>query len=195
MAKEPEKHRSSVGRDGRSRAFAKPGERTLAVHHDPNIARRGDLPDATAHAMGHRGHPVGAVVGGKTVRAPGALDIQPRAGAPKAMHPVSVHNGMHSRQIAGAGVGGMGHPGAVVDGGQVTTSAAAAPMADHYGGALPKSRPSVGVAFGMRDRAHDAPHGGSPFKDASGRKAHADAKHAENVELGRQVLAEALRSK
>jgi hypothetical protein len=195
MAREPNKHRSSVGHDGRSKAFAKPGERTLAIHHDPNVARRGDKPDATAHLMGHRGHPTGAVVGGRTVRTPGALDIQPRAGAPKAMHPVSIHNGMHSRQIAGAGVGGMGHPGAVVDGGQVTTSAAAAPMADHFGGALPKTTASPQASWGMRDRSDDAPHGGSPFKSAAGRQAHADAKHAAGTEIGRQVLKEALRSK
>jgi hypothetical protein len=195
MAKEPHKHRSSVGHDGRSRAFARPGEPSLAVHHDPNIARRGDKADATAHAMGHRGHPTGGVVGGQTVRNPGALDIQPRAGKPKAMHPVSLHNSATPRQIAAAGVGGMGHPGAVVDGGQVTTSSAAAPMADHYGGALPKSRPAVGVAFGMRDRKDDAPHGGSPFKDAAGRKAHAEGRHAESAAIGRQVLAEALRTK
>ncbi len=146
--------KAGTGHDGKSRAFAKPGEATMTAHHDPNEARRGDLPGAPAHALGHRGHATGAVVDGQTVRAPGALDIQPRQGTPKAMHPVATHVGMTSRQIAGAGIGGMGHSSAAVtDGGQVTTVSAAAPMADHYGGALPKSGRDVKVAQGMRDRS------------------------------------------
>jgi hypothetical protein len=72
------------------------GSDALHTHHRP--ARQHDMPDATAHDYaGHRGHPVGAVVNGKIVRAPGAVDIQPRGGKPKAHLNVSEHLGMRSR--------------------------------------------------------------------------------------------------
>jgi hypothetical protein len=58
-----------VGADGSHNAFAKAGEPTLAIHHDPNVAR------ATDHLHGD-----------KSIA---------RNGAPKRMHPVSVHSGMH----------------------------------------------------------------------------------------------------
>jgi hypothetical protein len=159
--------RSKIGVDhtGKSRAFAQPGEKTLAVHHDPGLARQHDKPDATAHLLGHRGHPTATVVDGKTVRDPRVLDIQPRAGAPKALHPVAPHVSTTPRQLAAAGKGGMGHgTAAVTDGGQtITTDAAAAPMQDHYGGALPKNhqpaKPSWGVPGGMGQGVdHDAAH-------------------------------------
>jgi hypothetical protein len=197
MANEPNKHRSSVGHDGRSRAFAKAGERTLAIHHDPNIARQGDLPDATAHERhGHRGHPVGAVVAGKTVRAPGALDIQPRSGAPKALHPVSLHNSTTPRQIAGMNAGGMAHPTALVDGGQtIADSAVASPThaTPLAAGALPKSRQDVGVAFGNRHRNSDQPHGGGVGENIV-RDGNPNDRHAMNRELGKRILAEATAS-
>jgi hypothetical protein len=120
--------------------FTKPGERGLTTHHDSRAARQYDAPGEPAHEKhGHRGHPVGDVVNGKIVHAPGALDIQPRAGKPKELPPVPYHVSTTARQIAAAGRGGMGHPGAAVtDGGQtITTSAAAAPMLDAYGGQLP----------------------------------------------------------
>ena len=189
---------TGIGRDGRSNAFAKPGERTFVAHHNPMDARQGDKPGEPAHALGHRGHPVGAVVGGETVRAPGALDIQPRQGAPKALHPVPYHVSTTARQIAGSGRGGMGHPGAVVDGGQVTTFAAAAPMADHYGGSLPKSRPDVSVTPGMRDRIDDPLHGSNvhahrPMTDqVAAHEAHANARHDVKKQLGRAIFDEAL---
>jgi hypothetical protein len=62
-----------VGLDGKHNAFAKSGEPTLAIHHDPNIAR--------AHDVG----------------------IAPRfmkPAAKKVMHPVSIHRGMTERQQA-----------------------------------------------------------------------------------------------
>jgi hypothetical protein len=190
---------TSIGRDGsRSNAFAKPGERTLATHHNPMDARQGDKPGEPAHALGHRGHPIGGVVGGETVRAPGALDIQPRQGAPKALHPVPYHVSTTARQIAGSGRGGMGHPAAVVDGGQVTTFAAAAPMADHYGGSLPKSRPDVSVKSGMRDRRNDPMHGSNPYsrlplvQQASAHDEHANTRHDVNKQIGRAIFDEAL---
>jgi hypothetical protein len=179
--------KAGTGHDGKSRAFAKGKEPTLSVHHDPNEARRGDLPGAPAHALGHRGHATGAVVDGQTIRAPGALDIQPRQGKPKAMHPVSLHNSVTARQITGAGRGGMGHSSAAVtDGGQVTTTAAAAPMADHYGGALPKSGTDAKVSWGNRDRADDKPHGVLTYREDT------NARHDHNKALGRAILDEAL---
>ena len=69
---------SGNGYDGTSNAFRQAGEGALAVHHDPNDARRGDV--------GVKGNPA-------------------RDGAPKRLHPVSVHNGMTERQRALAGMG------------------------------------------------------------------------------------------
>lgn len=140
-----------VGHDGKSRAFAQPGERTLAIHHAPGEARQHDKPDATAHALGHRGHPTATVVAGKTIRDPRALDIQPRAGAPKAMHPVAPHVSTTPRQLAAAGKGGLGHAtAAVTDGGQtIATSAAAAPLRHAYG-SIEKRRPDAKPAWGMK---------------------------------------------
>jgi hypothetical protein len=77
--------RSGAGHDGRSKAFVRPGERGLVVHHDPNVPRTHD---------------------GMQERASGNLA---RSGKPKAFHAVSVHKGMTDQQRAMAGVGGMGH--------------------------------------------------------------------------------------
>ena len=109
-----------VGADGSHNAFAKSGEPTLAVHHDPNEARKGD-------------HGVKGNIA--------------RDGAPKRMHPVSIHNGMTERQQA---LAGMGHANAT------------APDANP---ASPLSKEPQGKAFigkpvpatpGMRSRT--APH-------------------------------------
>jgi hypothetical protein len=80
MANEPHKNRSGVGHDGRSKAFAKPGEPALAIHHDPNIARQ------------HDRHMTDSVA---------------TRGKPKAMHPVALHNGMTAQQQK---MTGLGHP-------------------------------------------------------------------------------------
>lgn len=117
--------------DGKSRSFAKPGEASQAIHHDPNEARAGDVGIS-----------------------PGFM----KAAAPKAMHPVSVHSGMTARQQAGAGIGGMGHSTAAVsDGGQtIATSAAAAPLAHAYGDGIPKSRGASPISPGMVSKTRPA---------------------------------------
>jgi hypothetical protein len=113
-------------RDGTSRAFAKGNEPTLSTHHDPNEARAGDVGIA-----------------------PGFM----KPAARKAMHPVSVHNGMHPRAVAAAGLGGQGHGTATIDGGQtVVSSAAAAPIASAYGGGILKVRDAAKPAWGNRSR-------------------------------------------
>jgi hypothetical protein len=187
--------KTGIGRDGRSNAFARGNEKRLSVHHTND--RSMDKPGEPAHALGHRGHPIGGVVGGETVRAPGAFDIQPRQGASKALHSVPYHVSTTARQIAGSGRGGMGHPVAVVDCGEVTTFQAAAPMADHYGGALPKSH-DVAVTPGMRDR-HDDPmhrsnvHAHRPMLDqVAAHEAHANGRHEANKQIGRAIFDEAL---
>ena len=81
MANEPSKNRNGVGHDGKSRNLG-PGNPTVLVHHDPNVARASD---------------------GIQERASGNLA---RSGAPKAFHPVAVHGGMTERQI---GFDAMGH--------------------------------------------------------------------------------------
>src|ERR1700731_4171635 len=78
MAFQPDKHRAGVDHTGKSKAFAKPGEPPLAVHHDPTIARQGDR-----HMT----------------------DSIPTRGAPNRMHAVSVHNGMTERQREFKGMG------------------------------------------------------------------------------------------
>jgi hypothetical protein len=120
------RNKIGVGADGLHNAFAKSGEPTLAVHHDPNEARKGD-------------HGVKGNIA--------------RDGAPKRMHPVSVHNGMTRQQSDAAGLGGMGHATAVIDGGQkLATDAPAAPLAHAYGGGIPKVRNAAPVKPGMRSR-------------------------------------------
>jgi len=144
----------------------------LAVHHDPNVARLGDKPDASAHRHGHRGHSTGTVHDGRTVRAGGALDIHPRSGRAKMLTPVSIHGGMNTRQIAGASVGGLSHATAAVVGGTVTTDQAAAPLQHAYG-VLPKAQHDVKATFGQRSRTRD---------------------HARSKELGRAILDTATRN-
>jgi hypothetical protein len=78
------RNKIGVGHDGTHNAFAKRGEPVLAVHHDPNIARRAD-----------------AMHGDKSIA---------RSGAPKRLHPVSIHNAMTERQQA---LKGMQHANAV----------------------------------------------------------------------------------
>jgi hypothetical protein len=79
MAHEPNKHRAGVDHTGKSKAFAKPGEPALAIHHDPNIARQHDRP---------------------------MTDNIATRGAPKRMHPVALHNSATPQQRA---MRGMGH--------------------------------------------------------------------------------------
>jgi hypothetical protein len=103
------RYKIGVDETGKSRAFARKNEPTLAVHHDPNVARAHD-----------------ALHGDNSIA---------RKGAPKQFVPVSLHNGMTASQVKGAGIGGQGHATAVVSGGQkLDTSAAAAPLAHAYGG-------------------------------------------------------------
>jgi hypothetical protein len=147
--------------------FTKPGDRGLTTAHDPSIARSFDKPGEPAHERhGHRGHPIGGVTEGKTFRAPGAIDIQPRQGRAKESLPVPYHANVTSRQIAAAGKGGMGHPGAsVTDGGQtITTSAAAAPLENAYG--LPLSRKFRPAP--VSDAFKTAPAYGKPQQDVLG---------------------------
>ena len=93
----------------------------------------------TAHEYGHRGHPAGTVVDGKTVRPPAAADVQPRHGAPKRLYDATMaHGGMTDQQRAGAGLGGMGHAVAVVSGGQkIVASIGAVPNKDGSANLLP----------------------------------------------------------
>jgi hypothetical protein len=120
--------KTGTGRDGRSNAFAHGDEPTLGVHH-------------VSHGLGD--HVTGHAVPGNIAR----------DGAPKAVHGVPVHNGMKRQQIETAGVGGMGHPTATIDGGQsIPSSAAAAPLAHAYGGGLPKVRGPAPVGWNQKNR-------------------------------------------
>lgn len=132
----------------------------------------------TAHLHGHRGHPAGTVVDGRTVRAPAAADIQPRHGRPKFRYDSTLPNGgMTDRQRQGAGVGGMGHATAVVDGGQtIVSSAAAVPLRHAYGigadGVVPHPKLTGPVAIypGMRSRTNsNHPNDGPVAKGLNGR--------------------------
>lgn len=86
-----------------------------------------------------------------------SVDLKPHhlGVAPKikrAFTEATPHHGANtSRQIAGANAGGMGHGVTLIDGGQVIgTSAAAAPLADAYGGQVPKVRAAAPVSPGMK---------------------------------------------
>jgi hypothetical protein len=111
---------------GNSAAFAVGNEPTLAVHHSPGAAQ------AKAHLHGD--------------------NSIARAGKPKRFHDVGIHNGMKPQQVASAGLGGMGHGVAVIDGGQSIPSKAAAPLANAYGGMLPKVRGVAPVKSGMKNQ-------------------------------------------
>jgi hypothetical protein len=80
MAFQPTKSRAGVDHTGKSKAFAKPGEPALAIHHDPNIARQHDRP---------------------------MTDNIATRGKPKVLHPVALHNSATRRQVE---LKGMGHP-------------------------------------------------------------------------------------
>jgi hypothetical protein len=112
---------TGIGHDGRSNAFSKRGEATLAVHHDPNEARKGD-------------HGVKGNIA--------------RDGAPKRMHPVSVHNGMTERQQA---LAGMQHANAVAP-----DANPASPLTKEPQG---KNLKPVAVTPGMRNRTNAAHSG------------------------------------
>ena len=82
-----------------------------------------------------------------------APNIARDAGRGKDVHPIKVHGAMTDRQVAGAAMGGMGHPTAIVDGGQaVTANAAAAPLAHAYGSMLPKVRNAAPTAWNNKSR-------------------------------------------
>jgi hypothetical protein len=122
--------KTGTGADGASNAFARRNEPTLSKHH----ASHGNGDHVTGHAV------------------PGNVA---RDGAPKAVHDVPVHNAMKRQQIDTAGVGGMGHPTSVIDGGQsVSASSAAAPLAHAYGGGIPKAHVDRAspIKPGMRSR-------------------------------------------
>lgn len=112
--------------DGTSNAFAHPGEVTLTPHHSPGAARASD------HLHGD--------------------NSIARAGKPKRLADVSVHNAMTDRQRGGVNVGGMGHGVAINSGGEIIgTSSAAAPLPHAYG-TLPKVRGPAPVKEGMKNR-------------------------------------------
>jgi len=111
------------------------------------------------------------------------------AGRGKIVRPVPVHPASH--RVTGSNLGAP-----------TVTTLSAIPVADNPAVNDPTKpgKAFIGRAVGInpgtiRDRFDDAPNGGSPFTDAAGRKAHAEKRHAMNVEIGRQVLKEALRTK
>jgi hypothetical protein len=102
---------------------------------------------SNVHHVADRTHEFEAHKGGNIARA---------GGKPK-VSVVQVHGGMTKQQSDAAGLGGMGHATAVVDGGQkLATDAPAAPLAHAYGNVL-KTRPAAQVVPGMRSRTsqHD----------------------------------------
>jgi len=109
-----------VGRDGTHNAFARKGERTLAVHHDPNEARKGDS------------------------GVPGNIA---RDGAPKRMHPVSIHRNMTERQQA---LKGMQHANATAPDANPASPLSKIPEGKSFVGK------SVPVSPGMRSRTTGA---------------------------------------
>jgi len=118
--------KTGVDHSGRSNAIARGNEATHSTHHTPAIARG---MEAQQHDHATLGKPGKA----KGVATP-------------------VHAGMHSRQIDGAGTGGMGHGVAVIAGGQViATSAAAQPLKSAYG-SIPKTFGAPRPVIGQRSR-------------------------------------------
>jgi hypothetical protein len=102
---------------------------------------------SNVHHVSDRTHEFEAHKGGNIARA---------GGKPK-VSVVQVHGGMTRQQSDAAGLGGMGHATAVIDGGQkLATDAPAAPLQHAYGSQIPKVRSAAPVKPGMRSRT--APH-------------------------------------
>jgi len=101
---------------------------------------------SNVHHVSDRTHEFEAQRGGNIARA---------GGKPK-RNVVQVHGGMTRQQSDAAGIGGMGHGVAVIDGGvKLATDAPAAPLQHAYGRVL-KTRPAPQVVPGMRSRT--TPH-------------------------------------
>lgn len=84
--------------------------------------------------------------------------IDPRVGGRPKRSVVQVHGAMTRQQSDAAGVGGMGHATAVVDGGvKLATSAPAAPLAHAYGG-KPNLKVGKAAAPVVGHRSRNAPH-------------------------------------
>jgi hypothetical protein len=70
---------------------------------------------------------------------------------------VALHPGMTSLQKAGAGIGGLGHATAVIDGGQIVATSAAAAPTQHAYGSLPNTKAGKAVAVNPGMRGSTAP--------------------------------------
>jgi len=115
------RNKIGISASGEHNAFSKSGEATLAIHHSPQDARAGDV---------------------------GVKGNIARDGAPKRLHPVSVHNGMTERQQA---LKGMQHANATAP-----NANPASPLSKEPGR---KTFAPVQVTPGMRSRGpvpHDA---------------------------------------
>jgi hypothetical protein len=160
--------RSKIGVDhtGRMNALARGNEATHSTHHTPAIARG---MEAQQHDR---------AILGKPSKAKG--------------YAVPYHSGAKRQQIEGAGVGGMAHGVAVIAGGQViATSAAAAPLKSAYG-SVPKTFAPARPVIGQRSRVGEV----GPGQIIAGKNpAHESAK-ANNGNhspaLGHAILQEAL---
>jgi len=118
----------------------------------------------------------------------------------KHTYPTKIHGAM-VRQTEGGPAFGGDHASAMdsLSGRRVVLDKSGAVATAHPLTKIPPGKPSVGRAVGVnpgtRSRADDdLGGGGSPVKDAAGRQGHARARHAEAVEIGRKVLAEAIRT-
>lgn len=127
----------------------------------------------------------------------GLSDIA-RNGAPKQHIPVPVHGGMHSRQIAGAGFGGMAHGTAVVSGGQTIPNSAAAvpPVPPHRAGFNSAPMPNKPITHAYGSGAPKV-RGPAPTKPGMARKQGDIARSLNDSTphsiLGRALLDEAKR--
>ena len=114
-----------------------------------------------------------------------------RSSAPKKHQDVNYAGHVTPQQIAAAKNGGLGHAtAAILDGGQVLqTSAAAAPLQHAYGGQVDKGhdRP-VATTWGHRDRTSDHPATGKQSFSAK------TMTPAERHALGRAILSASVKS-
>jgi hypothetical protein len=143
-----------------------------------------------ATVVSHQSH---GVTADQAARHGDRPNIARDAGRGKIMRPVPVHPASH--RVSGT-----------AEGAPVVTTLSAIPIADNPAVNDP-TKPgkafigrAVGVNPGTRDRSGDPLHGGNPDprgmkQQMQARQSHAQQRHAANVELGRQVLAEALRTK
>jgi hypothetical protein len=155
-----------------------------SIFQPDHLGRHTPMALHPATVVSHQSHGLGA---DQAARHGDRPNIARDGGKGKLVRPTPIHGGMTRRQLA---LKGMQHANE-----SAPDANPASPLSKEPAGKAFIGR-AVGVNPGTRSRADDdMGGGGSPFTDVASRQGHARARHAEAVEIGRRVLAEAVRTK